>query len=72
MKAKNGIEKTHLSGLAKTRCPKVTKLVSWLDMNHANEETLHGRIKQSMLNKHNYREKNHHYQRLIIIRQTFQ
>jgi hypothetical protein len=32
---------THFSGLASTRCPIVTKLVSWLDMNHARDDTLH-------------------------------
>lgn len=31
---------TYLRGYAKTRCPKVTKLVSWLDINQASEETL--------------------------------
>lgn len=51
------IETTHLRGLAKTRCPKVTKLVSWLDMNHANEETLHEHIQQIRLKEHKYREK---------------
>lgn len=33
-------ENTYLSGYAKTRWPKVTKLVSWLDINHASDETL--------------------------------
>lgn len=31
---------THLSGFARTRWPKVTKLVSWLDINQAKDETL--------------------------------
>lgn len=30
----------YLRGFAKMRCPIVTKLVSWLDMNQASEETL--------------------------------
>jgi hypothetical protein len=41
---KNGFvssqEGTHFRGLASTRCPIVTKLVSWLDMNHARDDTL--------------------------------
>jgi hypothetical protein len=31
---------SYLKGLASTRCPIVTKLVSWFDMNQAREETL--------------------------------
>lgn len=31
---------TYLRGYAKMRWPKVTKLVSWLDMNQASDETL--------------------------------
>lgn len=31
---------TYFSGLARTLCPIVTKLISCCDMNHANEETL--------------------------------
>jgi len=45
---------THLSGLAKTRWPKVTKLVSWLDMNQANDETLHLHIQQVRGKKDHY------------------
>ena len=49
---------THLSGLAKTRWPKVTKLVSWLDMNQANDETLHLHIQQVTSKKDHHRTKN--------------
>lgn len=31
---------THLRGTASVLCPRVTKLPSWLDMNHAREDTL--------------------------------
>lgn len=31
---------TYFNGLANNRCPIVTKLVSWFDMNHAREDTL--------------------------------
>lgn len=31
---------SYLRGLARTRWPIVTKLVSWLDINHARDETL--------------------------------
>lgn len=41
------LQNTHLRGNAKTRWAKVTKLVSWLDMNHAKDETLHEDIQQT-------------------------
>jgi len=31
---------TYFKGFAKTRCPMVTKLVSWFDINQASDETL--------------------------------
>lgn len=35
---------TYLRGFARILCPIVTKLVSWLDMNQAREETLEMKI----------------------------
>lgn len=41
---------TYFRGLAKSLWPIVTKLVSWLDMNQASEETLHQTTKELLNN----------------------
>jgi hypothetical protein len=53
-------ESTHFRGLASTRCPIVTKLVSWLDMNHARDDTLQPYTQNSGLSVWNTQETTAH------------